>query len=92
MVTTIAAILLSGILCLVLLALFAVLLAGGIVAGVIRRVVGMALVLALPLALSAAVVNVLFLGGEGDVLATLGPLSVTTAKASGWRPRSPSGS
>jgi energy-coupling factor transport system permease protein len=74
--TTIAAILLGGTVCLGLLALLAVLLPA-IAAGMVRRVLAMALLLALPLALSAAVVNVLFTNGDGSVLATIGPISVT---------------
>lgn len=74
--TTFAAILLDGPLCLVLLALVAVLLpaASARVAG---RVTKAALILALPVALSAAVVNILFSTGTGAPIVGLGPFTIT---------------
>jgi energy-coupling factor transport system permease protein len=73
--TVVAAVLLDGVVCLLLLGLVAVVIPAS-AAGVARRVLAMALVLALPLALSAVLVNVLF-SIEGTVVATLGPLEIT---------------
>jgi energy-coupling factor transport system permease protein len=73
--TVIIAVLLDGVVCLLLLALIAVV-APAFAAGVARRVLSMAFTLALPLALSVALVNVLF-SIDGTVVATLGPLEIT---------------
>lgn len=75
--TTIAAILLDGLLCLVLLTVVAVLLpASGARVG--PGVLKMALWLALPVAFSAAIVNVLFSTGMGTLIVQLGPFTITT--------------
>lgn len=69
--TVVAAVLLGGLVCPLLLALVAVVLPA-MLAGVARRVLTMGLLLALPLALSAAIVNLLFDPGgteEGALLA-----------------------
>lgn len=73
--TLVAAILLDGLGCLMLLALIAVVLPAAI-AGVLRRVLGTAILLALPLAISVVIVNVLFSVG-GTVVAEVGPLAIT---------------
>jgi energy-coupling factor transport system permease protein len=73
--TLVAAVLLDGVACLLLLGLLAVVVPA-LAAGVARRVLTVALVLALPLAVSVVVVNVLF-SVEGTVVATLGPLEIT---------------
>ena len=71
----VAAVLLDGVPCLLLLATIAVILPAAW-ARVLQRVLVRGLVLALPLALSVVVVNVLFPVG-GTVTAELGPLRVT---------------
>ena len=69
--TTIAAILLDGLVGLVLLALVAVLLPAR-AAGSVRSLLRMTLLLALPVAMSAAVLNILFLGTDGiNLVATV---------------------
>jgi energy-coupling factor transport system permease protein len=73
--TVIAAVLLGGVLCPLLLALGAVVVPAAL-AGVLRQVLRTGLLLALPLAISAAVVNVLFSVG-GTVIAEVGPLQIT---------------
>jgi energy-coupling factor transport system permease protein len=74
--TLVAAALIDGIVCLLLLWLVAVVLPA-VVAGVTRRVLATASLLALPLAVSVVLVNVLFPVG-GTPLAELGPLQITS--------------
>ena len=73
--TLVAAVLLTGVVCLLLLTLVAVLLPAAL-ARQLRRVLVTGLLLALPLALSVIIVNVLF-SIEGTVVASLGPLEIT---------------
>jgi energy-coupling factor transporter transmembrane protein EcfT len=73
--TLVAAILLAGVVCLVVLALVAVVLPAGL-AGALRRVLATAMLLALPLSISVVVVNVLF-PVDGTVVAAVGPLTIT---------------
>jgi energy-coupling factor transport system permease protein len=73
--TLVAAVLLDSALCLLLLAVVAVVLPAAL-ARTLPRVLGLGLTLALPLAVSVIVVNVLF-AVEGEVVVTLGPLEVT---------------
>ena len=73
--TVVAAVLLGGVVCPLLLALVAVILPAAL-ARVLREVLVTGLLLSLPLALSVVVVNVLF-SIEGTVIATLGPIEIT---------------
>jgi energy-coupling factor transport system permease protein len=73
--TVVAAVLLGGVLCPLLLALLAVILPA-FSARVLRDVLVTGSLLATPLAISAVVVNVLF-SVEGTVIAQLGPLQIT---------------
>ena len=73
--TLVAAVLLEGVVCLLLLALLAVVLPAA-VARVLRQVLRTGLLLALPLAISVVLVNVFFSAG-GTVLFSVGPVLVT---------------
>lgn len=73
--TLAAAVLLSGVVCLLLLGLVVVVMPAT-VAGVLHRVVRLAVLLALPLLLSVLLVNVLFPVG-GTAVVRLGPLGIT---------------
>lgn len=74
--TLIAAIMLDGVVCLALLAVFAVMVPAT-AARVLPKVLKTSLQLALPLALSVAIVNVFFFTGGATIVAQLGPLTVT---------------